>query len=60
LKKNLNDKILNRSPEKNLLASGGNDNAIYLWDPKKMGVLFKLEGHEAAVKALAWNHYKNN
>lgn len=44
-----------------VLASGGNDNKLYVWDVKGSGVegsgitpLWKFHEHQAAVKALAW------
>lgn len=50
------------SPSGNQLASGGNDNILNVWDDRYMasanGVcdqpLFRLDQHQAAVKALAW------
>ena len=43
------------SPNNFLLASGGNDNKISLFDLKKNGELAKLHNHTAAVKALAFS-----
>ncbi|KAM4102244.1 hypothetical protein ACB094_05G209300 [Castanea mollissima] len=48
------------------LASGGNDNLLYIWDktmasssaPRQW--LHRLEGHTAAVKALAWCPFQGN
>ncbi|CAA0836661.1 Transducin family protein / WD-40 repeat family protein [Striga hermonthica] len=43
-----------------ILASGGNDNVVYLWDVRKMGPrqqLYRFNDHHAAVKALAWCPY---
>ena len=49
------------------LASGGNDNLLNIWDvaatTSSNGAtipLFRLEGHQAAVKALAWSPFQNN
>lgn len=49
------------------LASGGNDNLLHIWDAavltssaEQAAPLFRLEGHQAAVKALAWCPYQNN
>ncbi|KAG0617835.1 hypothetical protein M758_4G018700 [Ceratodon purpureus] len=49
------------------LASGGNDNLLHIWDAavstssaEQTPPLFRLEGHQAAVKALAWCPYQNN
>ncbi|KAL2541875.1 Cell division cycle 20.1 [Abeliophyllum distichum] len=44
----------------NRLASGGNDNLIYIWDARKMiatQYVYRLSDHRAAVKALAWCPY---
>ncbi|GAV73404.1 WD40 domain-containing protein, partial [Cephalotus follicularis] len=49
------------SSEGNILASGGNENVIYIWEASKMGTsnfLYKLSEHRAAVKALAWCPYQ--
>lgn len=46
-----------------ILASGGNDNLVYLWDACKMSSthhLYRLNDHCAAVKALAWCPYNHN
>lgn len=38
-----------------LLATGGNDNLVNIWDARTSAVpRFQLQQHEAAVKALAW------
>ncbi|PON71073.1 Guanine nucleotide-binding protein, beta subunit [Parasponia andersonii] len=40
-----------------MLASGGNENHIYMWESSKMSssnFLHRFTGHRAAVKALAW------
>ncbi|KAK6135548.1 hypothetical protein DH2020_030719 [Rehmannia glutinosa] len=47
----------------NILASGGNDNLVYLWDVCKMSSMhhvYRLNDHRAAVKALAWCPYNCN
>nr|KYP53626.1 Anaphase-promoting complex subunit cdc20 [Cajanus cajan] len=44
----------------NILASGGNENHIYVWDLTKMSsskFLHCFKDHSAAVKALAWCPY---
>ncbi|XP_042512566.1 cell division cycle 20.5, cofactor of APC complex-like isoform X1 [Macadamia integrifolia] len=49
------------SRESNLLASGGNDNIVYIWDASKMKsskFLYKFTDHHAAVKSLAWCPYQ--
>ncbi|KAL5795415.1 hypothetical protein ACOSQ2_000235 [Xanthoceras sorbifolium] len=51
------------SKESNLLASGGNENHIYIWDPSNMSssnFLHQFNDHSAAVKALAWCPYQFN
>lgn len=48
------------SPDSNLIASGGNDNQLLLWDLRKMKLLGSMGHHEAAVKAIAWNPNKRN
>ncbi|GMY38386.1 cell division cycle 20.2, cofactor of APC complex-like [Fagus crenata] len=48
------------------LASGGNDNLVYIWDRSMASSiaptqwLHRLEGHTAAVKALAWCPFQGN
>ncbi|QHO05031.1 hypothetical protein HN51_060380 [Arachis hypogaea] len=47
----------------NILASGGNENVIYLWDSSKMSssnFLNCFKDHSAAVKALAWCPYDSD
>ncbi|KAG8381016.1 hypothetical protein BUALT_Bualt06G0076900 [Buddleja alternifolia] len=47
----------------NTLASGGNDNRVYIWDACKMSSMnpvYRLNDHDAAVKALAWCPYDSN
>lgn len=44
----------------NMLASGGNENHVYIWDSSKMSssnFLHCFKDHRAAVKALAWCPY---
>ncbi|KAG8475929.1 hypothetical protein CXB51_032964 [Gossypium anomalum] len=51
------------STEGNRLASGGNENLLYIWEASKMSsskFLHRLSDHCAAVKALAWCPYQNN
>lgn len=48
------------------LASGGNDNLLFIWDRSMassnspMQWLHRLEDHRAAVKALAWCPFQSN
>ncbi|KAI8564424.1 hypothetical protein RHMOL_Rhmol03G0180600 [Rhododendron molle] len=47
----------------NLLASGGNDNLVYIWEAFKIGsshFLHRLNDHCGAVKALAWCPYDSD
>ena len=51
------------SPSGNQLASGGNDNLLYVWDNQSISggrYLHRLEEHSAAVKALAWCPFQSN
>lgn len=47
------------SPDGQLLASGGNDNKLYVWTPKSKVPVFKSSAHNAAVKALAWSTHQH-
>ncbi|ANQ06997.1 Uncharacterized protein PCOAH_00014380 [Plasmodium coatneyi] len=42
------------------LASGSNDNSVYIWDCRKRIPLFQLTKHTAAVKAISWSPHKYN
>ncbi|KAK2988944.1 hypothetical protein RJ640_026212 [Escallonia rubra] len=47
----------------NILASGGNDNRVYIWDTLRMSssqFLHRLNDHSSAVKALAWCPYDSD
>lgn len=51
------------STEGNRLASGGNENLLYIWEASQMSsskFLHRLRDHGAAVKALAWCPYHHN
>ena len=38
------------------MRTGGNDNAVRVWSASKLGAgARELQGHGAAVKALAWS-----
>ncbi|CAA9987159.1 cell division cycle protein 20 homolog, putative [Plasmodium knowlesi strain H] len=42
------------------LASGSNDNSVYIWEWRKCVPLFQLTKHTAAVKAMSWSPHKEN
>ncbi|CAG8447829.1 411_t:CDS:2 [Ambispora leptoticha] len=42
------------------LASGGNANELFLWDRYSQTPIKRLEGHKAAVRALAWSPHTPN
>ncbi|URE42538.1 WD domain, G-beta repeat [Musa troglodytarum] len=47
----------------NLLASGGNDNLVHVWESSKMGssrYLHRYTDHCAAVRALAWCPFRSS
>ncbi|XP_004511461.1 cell division cycle 20.1, cofactor of APC complex-like [Cicer arietinum] len=54
------------SPSGQQLASGGNDNLLYIWDRSTSSSssptqwLHRLEDHTSAVKALAWCPFQGN
>ena len=41
-----------------MLASGGNDNKVTLWDLNRLDMPHFIKAHQSAVKALAWNKMK--
>ena len=43
------------SKDEQSLASGGNDNKLYVWNTRSPIPVSKFSNHNAAVKALAWN-----
>lgn len=43
-----------------MVASGGNDNIVSVWDLRGGKNLHKFNEHTAAVKALAWNPHQSN
>lgn len=43
------------SPNKEYLASGGNDNQLLVWSLRKNEPVQTYSDHNAAVKALAWS-----
>jgi len=50
------------SPDGSILASGGNDNKLCLWDASSTASSpkFTCTDHQAAVKALAWSPHERN
>ena len=44
----------------NMVASGGNDNAVSIWDMRTSKIYTKFNEHKAAVKALAWSPHQTS
>lgn len=44
--------------EGGLMASGGNDNCLLVWDWRSRGPLLRITEHVAAVKAIAWSPHQ--
>lgn len=44
--------------EENKLASGGNDNRLFVWDGLNNEPLYKFNEHQAAIKAIAWSPHQ--
>ena len=44
----------------NYLASGGNDNKLFIWSLKNQGEVTHFNQHNAAVKALGWSPHQHN
>ncbi len=44
--------------EEGQLASGGNDNKLFVWDKLNESPLYKFTKHTAAVKAIAWSPHQ--
>ncbi|KEP49533.1 putative APC/C activator protein CDC20 (cell division control protein 20) [Rhizoctonia solani 123E] len=42
-----------------MLASGGNDNKLFVWDLRHSTPLWKFHEHTAAVKAIAWSPHQS-
>lgn len=47
------------SPDEQILASGGNDNKIFLWQMGKREPLHRFVEHQAGVKGLAWSPHQH-
>jgi cell division cycle 20-like protein 1 (cofactor of APC complex) len=43
----------------NMIASGGNDKIVQIWDFRADQNICKFQEHVAAVKALAWSPHQN-
>jgi cell division cycle 20-like protein 1 (cofactor of APC complex) len=48
------------SYDEQTLASGGNDNKMFLWSLKKQKEMARFSEHTAAVKALAWSPHQHH
>lgn len=46
------------NPSKDCLASGGNDNKLFVWDGLSTTPLHRFTEHTAAVKAIAWSPHQ--
>lgn len=46
--------------DEQLLASGGNDNKLFLWSLKMQGELQRFSQHSAAVKAIGFSPHQHN
>jgi len=46
------------SPSGRYLASGGNDNKVYIWSPQKAEPEARFDQHSSAVKAIAWSPHQ--
>ncbi|TVT99215.1 hypothetical protein EJB05_55430, partial [Eragrostis curvula] len=42
------------------LASGGDDNRLFVWDPRYEKPMLKYKEHTAAVKAIAWSPHQRD
>lgn len=43
----------------NQLASGGNDNKLFVWDKMSETPLYRFTEHVAAIKAISWNPHQH-
>lgn len=47
------------SPDDRQLASGGNDNQLFIWAPQACSPILRYSEHQAAVKAIAWSPHQH-
>ena len=45
--------------QENQLASGGNDNKLFVWDKMSETHMYRFTEHVAAVKAISWNPHQH-
>lgn len=46
------------NPEETMLASGGGDNRLLVWNSHESNILHNFVGHKAAVRAITWSPHK--
>ena len=46
--------------DENMLASGGNDNKLFIWSLKMQAEVTRFSQHQAAVKAIGWSPHQHN
>lgn len=47
------------SPDDRELASGGNDNQLFVWQPTSLQPVLRFQEHQAAVKAISWSPHQH-
>ena len=47
------------SPDDREIASGGNDNQLFVWGVHSTSPLLRFQDHSAAVKAIAWSPHQH-
>lgn len=47
------------SPDDRELASGGNDNQLFVWHQQSAQPVLRFSEHQAAVKAIAWSPHQH-
>lgn len=45
--------------QENQLASGGNDNKLFVWEGRSDTPLYRFTEHVAAIKAISWNPHQH-